>query len=86
MNRDQIQQIFRQCRHPLPSNPFRMMSMKEKFLHLADSLTGTEMGDFYGKSWYLQGFEEEVASLLGKEKAVFMPSGTMAQQCALRMA
>src|ERR687889_561052 len=29
--------------------------------------------------------ELEVAELLGKPAAVFMPSGTMAQQCALRV-
>ena len=85
VDRNQIQQIFRGCEHRVPSNPFRMMSMKEKFQHLADSLDGSEMGDAYGQSAYLQHFEGEVASLLGKESAVFMPSGTMAQQCALRI-
>ena len=33
----------------------------------------------------ITGFEGEVARLLGKEAAVFMPSGTMCQQIALRI-
>ena len=42
-------------------------------------------GDVYGKSDWLQSFEAEIAVLLGKEAALFFPSGTMAQQIALRV-
>lgn len=41
--------------------------------------------DFYGTGSIINDFESEIASLLGKEKAVFFPSGTMAQQIALRI-
>jgi len=41
--------------------------------------------DVYGQGAVIQGFEQEVAALLGKEAAVFMPSGTMAQPIALRI-
>jgi threonine aldolase len=41
--------------------------------------------DRYGAGELIEGFEREVAALLGKEAAVFMPSGTMAQQIALRI-
>jgi threonine aldolase len=41
--------------------------------------------DFYGQDPLINDFEEEIARLLGKESAVFFPSGTMAQQIALRM-
>jgi len=41
--------------------------------------------DRYGEGGPLTSFEEEVAALLGKEAAVFMPSGTMCQQIALRL-
>lgn len=41
--------------------------------------------DVYGNGGIINDFEEEIAKLLGKEKAVFSPSGTMAQQIALRM-
>jgi threonine aldolase len=41
--------------------------------------------DVYGAGAVINDFEEEVAKLLEKEKAVFFPSGTMAQQIALRI-
>ena len=41
--------------------------------------------EYYGQGEFLQNFEQEVANLLGKEAAVFMPSGVMAQQIALRI-
>ncbi|AKT42880.1 threonine aldolase family protein [Chondromyces crocatus] len=41
--------------------------------------------DVYGEGALLHDVEREVAELLGKEAAVFMPSGTMAQQIALRI-
>lgn len=39
----------------------------------------------YGGNAYCQAFEAEVAALLGKPAAVFMPSGSMAQPIALRI-
>src|ERR1700694_5881035 len=44
-----------------------------------------EEPDVYGKGGLIDGFEREIAALLGKEAAVFLPSGTMAQQIALRL-
>lgn len=41
--------------------------------------------DRYGEGDLIANFEAEVAELLGKAAAVFMPSGTMAQQIALRI-
>src|SRR5207245_439498 len=41
--------------------------------------------DFYGEGALIEDFEREIAQLLGKEAAVFLPSGTMAQQIALRI-
>jgi threonine aldolase len=46
---------------------------------------GDEAPDRYGEGALINDFEREVASLLGKEAAVFLPSGTMAQQIALRV-
>ena len=40
--------------------------------------------DVYGAGGELEALERDVAELLGKEAAVFMPSGIMAQQAALR--
>jgi threonine aldolase len=42
--------------------------------------------DRYGDGALISAFEARVATLLGKSSAVFMPSGTMAQQIALRIA
>ncbi len=41
--------------------------------------------DMYGTGELIETFEAEIAELLGKPAAVFMPSGTMAQQIALRI-
>jgi threonine aldolase len=41
--------------------------------------------DLYGTGARLNAFEARIATLLGKDAAVFMPSGTMAQQIALRI-
>src|SRR2546423_9375873 len=41
--------------------------------------------DVYGEGGVVAELEGEVATLLGKPAAVFMPSGTMAQQAALRV-
>src|SRR5438132_2607908 len=44
-----------------------------------------EEPDHYGEGNLINDFERDVAALLGKEAAVFLPSGTMAQQIALRI-
>ena len=41
--------------------------------------------DVYGEGGVVGELEREVASILGKQAAVFLPSGTMAQQIALRV-
>lgn len=52
---------------------------------VVDSPYSTQPQDNYGTGGFLNEFEAEVAALVGKEAAVFMPSGTMAQQIALRI-
>jgi len=44
-----------------------------------------EEPDRYGEGSVINDFERDIAALLGKEAAVFVPSGTMAQQIALRI-
>lgn len=44
-----------------------------------------EPSDQYGQGETIRQFEEKMAQVLGKESAVFFPSGTMAQQIALRI-
>lgn len=51
----------------------------------ADSLPADLWPDAYGEGEVVEAFERRVAELLGKEDAVLLPSGTMAQQIALRI-
>lgn len=48
-------------------------------------MNGEERPDRYGGGELLEKFELNIAKLLGKEAVAFMPSGTMAQQVALRV-
>ncbi len=52
--------------------------------HLASIPAGTVV-DVYGDGGVVEELEGEVAAVLGKPAAVFLPSGTMAQQIALRV-
>ncbi len=74
---------FLQCERTLTGNPPR--SLRAELLALAESVSEDEHPDHYGEGEVITDFEREIATLLGKEAAVFMPSGTMAQQIALRI-
>ncbi len=52
---------------------------------LAQSSFAELPSDFYGEGEAIQTLEHEVAGLLGKPAAVFMPKGIIAQQAALRV-
>lgn len=52
---------------------------------LVASTEPDERSDNYGQGPLIADFEREIADLLGKEAAVFAPSGTMVQQIALRI-
>jgi threonine aldolase len=52
---------------------------------LLEEIGPEERQDQYGSGSIIEVFECEVAELLGKESAVFLPSGTMAQQIVLRI-
>ena len=51
----------------------------------ADALPPDVGPDRYGEGVLVESFERRVADVLGKDAAVLMPSGTMAQQIALRI-
>jgi threonine aldolase len=58
----------------------------EEFALIADWCRENDFAaDVYGKGDLIQSFEKKVADLLGFEDACFMPSGTMAQQIALKI-
>jgi len=75
--------IYKACHHFLthdyPKTPRQVLS------ELAEMTDPELEADRYGQGDHIAGFESEVAALLGKEAAVFMPSGTMCQQIALRI-
>ncbi|OWA35678.1 low specificity L-threonine aldolase [Saccharibacillus sp. O16] len=48
-------------------------------------ISGDTPSDMYGRGETISKFERKLAEMLGKEAAVFFPSGTMAQQIALRI-
>ena len=77
------QEIIRQCTRFVgghyPVSPQQMLA------ELAAFTPPETRSDHYGAGELMASFEAEVAQLLGKETAVFMPSGTMAQQIALRI-
>jgi threonine aldolase len=79
---DRADEARRRCTRFLTHHYGR--SPHEVLAELAE-LTDPELeADSYGKGALIEGFEAEVAALLGKEAALFFPSGTMAQMIALR--
>ncbi|MFZ3577798.1 threonine aldolase family protein [Virgibacillus sp. DJP39] len=50
-----------------------------------ENFDGEEESDHYGSGKIINDFQNKMARYLGKESAVFFPSGTMAQQIALRI-
>ncbi len=83
MNEQEIQRLFKTCERFLgswyPQTPKQTLSELAAYTNLEDDF------DRYGAGELITLFEADVAQLLGKEAAVFMPSGTMCQQIALRI-
>ncbi len=77
------EQTFLRCERFLsghgPQRPHAVLA------ELAAEAGPDEEPDRYGEGRLINDFEREIAALLGKEAAVFLPSGTMAQQIALRI-
>ncbi len=80
-----VETVLEQCTNILPGHRAKKRSMKEIFQTFADALEGNEYLDNYGYGTDIANFESEIATFFGKEAAVFMPTGTMAQQIALRI-
>jgi len=76
--------LRRQCTHIVPG--YRDSDPGEELIRVGEWCR--EQGhraDRYGDGPLLEAFEARIAALTGKAAAVFMPSGTMAQQIALRI-
>ncbi|WP_281864160.1 threonine aldolase family protein [Planomicrobium okeanokoites] len=61
--------------------PRNVKVLRQAFQEIDDEVKS----DIYGTGAAINDSEDKMASFLGKEKAVFFPSGTMAQQIALRI-
>ena len=80
----QRQQLRQQCTLTIPG--FQALSPAEEFKALAAWCEARgATADVYGEGGLLAEFEQQIARLLGKEAAVFMPSGVMAQLIAVRL-
>lgn len=83
MDEQEKQHIIKSCtrflRYHYPQTPGQVLST------LAETTDAELEADHYGQGTLISSFENELADMLGKEAAVFMPSGTMCQQIALRI-
>lgn len=81
---NEAEQLASHCTRFLSHNSPKTYQPAAVLAELA-ALAGEQFADNYATGEIIESFEAEVASLVGKEAAVFMPSGTMAQQIALRI-
>lgn len=79
-----ILEILKKSNNILPGHA-TIKPMKVLFQELADYVDADSLRDVYGSGEYIQNFESTISEFLGKESGVFMPSGTMSQQIALRI-
>jgi threonine aldolase len=75
-------EAFKQTRYQVVGHGTRDIQTLKKAITDFD---GQLESDIYGKGKIINDFQEKMAKYLGKEAAVFFPSGTMAQQIALRI-
>lgn len=75
-------EAYNQASYPLIGHGKRNVQVLKEALEQWDA---EQDSDMYGNGAIIENFEEKMAKLLGKESAVFFPSGTMAQQIALRI-
>jgi threonine aldolase len=75
-------EAFYQTTYPLMGHGKRNVQILKEALKDMD---GNLDSDIYGAGKLIEDFQDRIAKYLGKESAVFFPSGTMAQQIALRI-
>lgn len=79
---DALRQSFSQTTRQLAGHGHRVIETLQEVFAQID---GSTPSDLYGTGAVIEAFQAKMARLLGKEAAVFFPSGTMAQQIALRI-
>jgi threonine aldolase len=81
--RSDWEQVMRGCDRWLGSR--QPITAADRLRAAADALAAGDWPDHYGEGELVEAFEDRVARLLGFEAAAVFPSGTMAQQIALRI-
>jgi threonine aldolase len=77
--------VWASCERVVAGFDPKARDTRTNLLALAERAPGEAEVDRYGGGALAERLEERVAGLLGKDAAVWMPSGTMAQQIALRV-
>jgi len=85
MNPQEKTRLAFECTRWLPNHPRTRHTAQAMLADLAAYTDPATLPDMYGQGDLVGDFEKQVAELLGKPAGVFMPSGTMAQQIALRI-
>ncbi|WP_246215594.1 threonine aldolase family protein [Listeria valentina] len=79
---ERLKKSYQETQLKLGGNGPRNVGVLKEALQNVD---GNMESDMYGSGAVIEAFEQKMAQVLGKEAAVFFPSGTMAQQIALRI-
>ncbi|WP_337020024.1 threonine aldolase family protein [Oceanobacillus massiliensis] len=77
-----LKESYNRTSYHLAGHGNRNIDVLKEAFHTVDGKTESDM---YGKGQIIENFEAKMARILGTETAVFFPSGTMAQQIALRI-
>lgn len=81
MTKNKLLKSYQQTQFQIRNHGERTIGLLKEAL--ADVPNET-VSDIYGHGKIIEDFQTKMATILGKEDAVFFPSGTMAQQIALR--
>ncbi|MGC5325494.1 threonine aldolase family protein [Brevibacillus sp. SYSU BS000544] len=77
-----LKEAFLQAKYRLGGHGKRnIQQLKTAINHVDENLDS----DVYGSGELIEGFQDKMSQYVGKEAAVFFPSGTMAQQIAMRI-
>ncbi|MBE9914634.1 low specificity L-threonine aldolase [Paenibacillus donghaensis] len=77
-----LSEAFKQAAYRLVGHGARDIQVLKQAIA---EVPGNTASDMYGQGKVIEDFQSKMAAYLGKESAVFFPSGTMAQQIALRI-
>ncbi|KEO84946.1 threonine aldolase family protein [Tumebacillus flagellatus] len=82
MAENKLLEAFNRSSYPVAGHGKRTVGVLQEALATVDAEVDS---DVYGSGKLIEDFQAKMADVLGKETAVFFPSGTMAQQIALRI-